>query len=105
MSSDDNGILSGNFTLNCGSQMSYELRDEIKKTSLDKYFAKKITKRVSHLTNEEAQMLKDPDKPLSISCDVEFIDSIKSDLYYVNPGYLFLLRKESIQFDQKEIYR
>ena len=57
MSSDDYGILSGNFTLNCGSQMSYELRDEIKKTSLDKYFAKKIIKRVSHLTNEEAQML------------------------------------------------
>lgn len=85
MSSDDNGILSGNFTLNCGSEMSYELRDEIKKTSLDKYFAKKITKHVGHLTNEEAQMLKDPDKPLTVSCDVDFIDSIKSDLYYINP--------------------
>jgi hypothetical protein len=65
--------------------MSYDLRDEIKKTSLDKYLNKKITKRINHLTNEEAQMLKDPDKPLSISCDVEFADSIKSDLSYINP--------------------
>ncbi|HET7003178.1 MAG TPA: DUF3858 domain-containing protein [Puia sp.] len=85
MVSDDKGAFSGSFTLNCGSQMSYDLRKEIEKTSLDKYLTTKIKDRVSHFSNEEAGDLKNPDKPLTISSDIDFTDSLKSDLCYIKP--------------------
>jgi hypothetical protein len=85
MTSDDNGILSGNVTLNCGTQMSYDLRENIKKTSLDSYLTAKIKNRVTRFSNEEVQGLKDPDKPLTISSDIDFSDSIKSDMCYISP--------------------
>jgi hypothetical protein len=85
MTSDDRGILSGNVTLNCGTQMSYDLRENIKTTSLDRYLTAKIKNRVTHFSNEEIQSLKDPDKLLTISSDIDFIDSLKSDLCYISP--------------------
>ena len=85
MTGDDKGILSGNITLNCGSQMSYGLRKEIRKTSLDRYLNSKIKNGVIHFSNEEVQELKEPDKLLTISSDIDFIDSVKSDLSYINP--------------------
>jgi hypothetical protein len=86
MTSDEKGVLSGNITLNCSSQMSYALRENIKKTSLDKYLTAKITKnRVIHFSNEEAESLNDPDKPLTVACDIDFADSIKSDICYISP--------------------
>ena len=85
MTTDEQGNLSGNITLNCGSQMSYKSREEIKKTSLDKYLNTKIKNRVARFANEEVQNLTDPDKPLTISSDIDFTDSAKSDLFYVSP--------------------
>ena len=85
MTCDDKGVFSGSFTLNCGSQMSYDLRKEIEKTSLDKYLTTKIKDRISHFSNEEAGDLKNPDKPLVISSDIDFTDSVKSDLCYIKP--------------------
>jgi hypothetical protein len=85
MTTDDNGVLSGNLTLNCGSQMSYKSREEIKETSLDRYLNSKIKNHVARLSNEEVLDLKDPDKPLTISSDIDFTDSAKADLFYVSP--------------------
>jgi Domain of Unknown Function with PDB structure (DUF3858) len=104
MSSDDNGILSGNVTLNCSSQMSYELREDIKKTSLDRYLNAKIKNRVSRFSNEEIEALQDPDKLLTIGCDVDFADSIKSDLCYINPVvYSYFDRNPFIAIKRKYI--
>jgi hypothetical protein len=85
MTTDDQGNLSGNITFNCGSQMSYKSREEIEKTSLDKYLNTKVKDQVARFSNEEVQDLKDPDKPLTISSDIDFSDSAKSDLFYINP--------------------
>jgi transglutaminase-like putative cysteine protease len=85
MTSDDKGVLSGNLTLNCGYQMSYELRENIKKTSVEKYLNSNIKNHIARFSNEEVQALKDPDKPLTISSDIDFADSVKSDLCYISP--------------------
>lgn len=43
------------------------------------------TDRFCHFSNEEAGDLKNPDKPLVISSDIDFTDSVKSDLCYIKP--------------------
>ena len=72
---------------------------------MDKYLTKKIKGRVTRFSNEEVQDLKDPDKLLTVSSDIDFTDSIKSDLCYVSPVIFSYLQQESVQFDQEEIYR
>jgi hypothetical protein len=82
---DEKGLVSGNFTLNCGPLLSYELRKKLRNISLDKYLKEKVKDQVDHFSNEEAQELKNPDEPLIISSDIDFVNSSKSNLLYINP--------------------
>ncbi len=86
ITSDDKGILSGGLTINCGVQKSFEIRKEVKNTSLKKYFNTILIKpQIRGLSNGEADELDNPDKPLTIHCDLDFRDTISSDIFYLNP--------------------
>jgi hypothetical protein len=78
--------LSGGLTINCGVQKSFEIRKEVKNTSLKKYFNTILIKpQIRDLPNGEADELDNPDKPLTIHSDLDFRDTISSDIFYLDP--------------------
>jgi transglutaminase-like putative cysteine protease len=86
ITSDEQGLLSGSLTMNCGAQKSFAIREEVKKTSLKKYFNTLIEQtQIKDLSNEEAEGLDNPEKPLTIRCEMNFDDSVKSNIIYFNP--------------------
>jgi hypothetical protein len=86
ITSDEKGILSGGLTINYGVQKSFEIRKEVKNTSLKTYFNTILIKpQIRDLSNGAADELDNPDKPLTIHCDLNFRDTISSDIFYLNP--------------------
>ncbi len=85
----ENGILSGSLTVNCGVQKSYSIRKELKKNTAKAYFKSLVSDpQIMDLSNEELDSLDNPDRPLSIHCDLDFKNNDKSDVIYLKPVLL-----------------
>lgn len=74
--------------MNCGPQRSYAIREEVKKTSPKEYFHNELAipaTEIKKISNEEMDELENPDKPLVIQCDLDFKDSVRSNVFYFDP--------------------
>jgi Domain of Unknown Function with PDB structure (DUF3858)/Transglutaminase-like superfamily len=86
ITSDEKGALSGSLTINCGSQKSYSIREEVKKTSIKEFFSKSIINgQIKSFANEELENLDNPDEPLTVYCEMDFDDTLNSSHIYMKP--------------------
>jgi hypothetical protein len=87
ISNDEKGNLTGTLNTTYGDAGSFDIRQEVKKTSGKEYF-KKIKPLYANinLSNEQFDSLDQLDKPLGVSMDLDFKSVFKdADLVYFNP--------------------
>jgi hypothetical protein len=83
---EDNGNFSGGLTTIFGNDESFNIREEIKKTSKKEYFKSTQSDYLNlNVSNESFDSLDNPDYPLVYHCDLEPKDLKTSDILYFNP--------------------
>jgi len=84
---DEKAGVSGNLTTTFGTERSYEIREEIRKSSKEDYFRKNLVKTGENLelVNEDFDSLDRYDEPLKMHCDLEFRELTKPDVIYLKP--------------------
>lgn len=83
---DEKGRLNGNIRTTYGNDDSYDIREEIKKTSSKEYFKKVQTGYLDiTVSNEQIDSLNKPDFPLAVQYDIDFKDLKDDDIFYFSP--------------------
>jgi Domain of Unknown Function with PDB structure (DUF3858) len=94
ISADEKGVLSASMTENCGFQKAFSIRKELKDKSLKEYFNTLFTNsQITALSNEEVDSIDNPDKPLSIHCDLDFKKQENAETIYLSPVVLSQFEK------------
>ena len=103
ITSDENGALSGSLTINCGNQKSYSIREEVRKTSVKDFFTNSILNaQIKSLSNEELENLNNPDKPLTLQCDMDFRDTLTSSRIYLKPVVYSYLKSNPFPSEKRK---
>ena len=83
---DEKGISSGSVTRRFGIDRAFEIREEIKKSTLKEYFKKLETQTTDmRLSNPSFDSLNRPNDPLVLHYDLDFKDLKGADLLYFRP--------------------
>ena len=86
LSNEENGRYNGTLQTLYGDFSSYNIREEVQKSSEKEYFRKIQNDYTDiQLSNFKIDSLKQPDFPVSLHFDLEFKDINKADLLYFNP--------------------
>jgi hypothetical protein len=89
ITSDEKGILTGSLTIHCGTEKSHNIREEVKKTSINEFFVGLMSNmQMNKMSNGELDELANPDNPITVHCDMDFKDSVNADIIYLNPVVL-----------------
>jgi Domain of Unknown Function with PDB structure (DUF3858)/Transglutaminase-like superfamily len=83
---DENGISSGSVTTRYGIDKAFEIREEIKRSTLKDYFKKLETEVTDmRLSNPSFDSLNRPNDPLILHYDLDFKSLKDADILYFNP--------------------
>jgi hypothetical protein len=87
IANDEKGEISGGLSTTFGAERSYEMREEIRKTSKDDYFKNNLEKTGSGISiiHEDFDSLDNYTEPLKMNYDFEFNSMLKQDVIYFKP--------------------
>jgi hypothetical protein len=89
ITTDEKGGLTGSLTIHTGVEKSRKIREGIDKMSAGNYFDSLFSnEQTVRFSNEVADDLNNPDEHLTVHCDIDFNDSLKGNVIYLNPVIL-----------------